>query len=149
MKKSIFLAMIAAVVMCGCKKHEPEPPAPQQGLFTQGTDVAPQWEHIPSRETYNTMTAIVQIPDTFNAYLSTKDEIAVFSANGQLLASASPFQGVVNRYWLLIEQPKEGTALTLKWYCDRLTRVYTAQTFPDFVVNKMIGKTDPYVLIIK
>lgn len=140
MKKSIFLAIIAAVVLVSCKpRNEIDP------LLEPGSASSPEWKYEPSRQTYGSMTAIVSIPVLFADYVSAGDKMAIFGPDGKVLSSATPLESDNNKYLLYIEQPAEGTALKMQWYCDKLHRIYEAKSFPDFVLDATLGVPDPIV----
>ena len=140
MKKSIFLAIIAAVVLVSCKpRNEIDP------LLEPGSASSPEWKYEPSRQTYGSMTAIVSIPVLFADYVSAGDKMAIFGPDGKVLSSATPLESDNNKYLLYIEQPAQGAALTMKWYCDKLHRIYEAKSFPDFAVDATLGVPDPIV----
>ena len=140
MKKSIFLAIIAAVVLVSCKpRNEIDP------LLEPGSASSPEWKYEPSRQTYGSMTAIVSIPVLFADYVSAGDKMAIFGPDGRVLSSGAPLDIDTRKYILYIEQPTQGSALTMKWYCDKVHRIYESKSFPDFVLDATLGVPVPIV----
>lgn len=146
MKKSIILAMIATVVLLGCKK-DPKPTI--DPLLEPGSASTPEWKYEPSRQTYGSMTAIVSIPVLFADYASAGDKMAIFGSDGKVLSSSAPQSTNLSRYLLYIEQPAQGSALTMQWYCDKLHRIYEAKSFPAFVLDASLGIPDPIIPELK
>ena len=140
MKKSIFLAMIASVVLLGCKPKPTIDP-----LLEPGSASTPEWKYEPSHQTYGSMTAIVSIPVLFADCVSAGDKMAVFGQDGKVLSSGAPQSTNPSRYLLYIEQPAQGSALTMQWYCDKLHRIYEAKSFPAFVLDASLGIPDPII----
>lgn len=137
-----YILVIIAIIMLGCKSKNEVSINP---LLEPGSASTPEWKYEPSRQTYGSMTAIVVIPDLFADYLSAGDKMAIFGPDGKVLCSATPLESDVNRYLLYIEQPAEGTALKMQWYCDKLHRIYEAKSFPDFVLDATLGVPDPII----
>ncbi|MCQ2324664.1 MAG: hypothetical protein MJZ58_00535 [Paludibacteraceae bacterium] len=134
--------IVLCAVMLGCKK-DPKPTI--DPLLEPGSASTPEWKYEPSRQTYGSMTAIVSIPVLFADYVSAGDKMAVFGQDGKVLSSATPLESYNNKYLLYIEQPAQGSALTMKWYCDKLHRIYEAKSFPNFAVDATLGVPDPIV----
>ena len=144
MKKCMYLAMIATMVLFSCK---PVPsPTPIDPLLEPGSDSSPDWKYEQSWETYGSMDAFVSVPFLFADYVSAADKMAVFGPNGKVLSAESPMKSDNRMYWLIIKEPVggDGTALTVKWYCDKLHRIYEAKSFPNFENDAKIGIPDPF-----
>lgn len=132
--------IVLCAMMLGCKPKPTIDP-----LLEPGSASTPEWKYEPSRQTYGSMTAIVSIPVLFADYVSAGDKMAVFGQDGRVLSSGAPLDIDTRKYILYIEQPTQGSALTMKWYCDKLHRIYEAKSFPNFAVDATLGMPDPIV----
>ena len=137
MKKSL-LVIIAAALLIGCKQKE------ERTILTPDGTPRPEWKVNIDEESYKSMTAIIRLPEVLRPYADATDIISVV-AGETIVGVASPWDEVPDSYIIRIADPHTTSALTLRYYSVKLTRIYTA-SFVSFVNDDTVGTVEePFI----
>ena len=150
MKKLLYLAgvaLVATLLLGACSSDDDDNQQNQNGsTLTEGTDVRPSWVVSSDASLQDDWPMSVQIgvqnellPYVSNADLMLKDEVRAVS---DLKETGGQY------YFMLPIQGNSGEGLvTLKYYCDKLHRIFTVSDWKEF--DSTIQPTDqgtPYVV---
>ena len=131
MKKiSAFLLVILLVAFASCKKEE------------YNTYDAPQWQ-ADFGDYSETMTAVVDLPNSIKPYMQTTDEMAVFIGD-QCRGTAELVEG---KFFINIKgAPDEVSPITFYYYSAGNKYKYKYESDITFQPNRVIGTyDDPFV----
>lgn len=128
-------ALAALVLMAGaCSSDDEATPSPGVPEYLkEGADTRPAWTQ-PDMLQYgpNVMTLQVELGDTLASFQSERDLMGAFSGD-EIRGAAAPRStgGIV--YFPLSIGSFDGTGVVaLKYYCDRLHRIYTITHWASF-----------------
>ena len=131
LNKLCFMLLLLAPLMLGACSSDSDDPQPEKTLLTVGADSRPTWT-APDYSLFElTMSVQVQLQDTLQTYQSDGDLMcAVFE--DEVRAVSSPMHtGDITYFPLTIAGNGEG-AVTIRYYCDQLHRIYTLEGWADF-----------------
>lgn len=155
MKKNIIAIMLLTALTLavgGCSKDSDDAPGPDQPSgqsadLTPGTDVRPTATWVaPSQELYELwMSVQVQLGDTLTEYQSSADMMCA-TINDEVRAVTTPMStGGVVYYPLSIGGNGDEKMVSLRYYCDRLHRIYTITNWTAFnIAVPPIGESGIY-----
>ena len=125
MRKTILAIAALAFMAWGCSSDNDEDKKPVSPLLTQGTDQYPQWL-APDYSLYEQeMYVEVELQDTLTPYASSADLLCATIMN-EVRAVSKPT--VVNDKYIFklnVASNDGGVNVQLKYYCDKLHRIYT------------------------
>ena len=140
MKLSCLLALTLTVGACS-SDDEPQPQTPAESTdssvpavpdyLKEGTDSRPDWTK-PDSQFEFTMSVQVQLGDELVNYQSSGDLICA-TIGGEVRAVVGPSSTAgITHYRLSIPSSGEASKVSLKYYCDRLHRIYTITDWATF-----------------
>lgn len=135
MKKSILTIAALAFMAWGCSSDDSDSgsqPNPSQQEIVAGNDARPSWES-PNYDLFEqTMLIEVQLQDTLVKYASPQDLMCAV-VNSEVRGVAPVFQQDDNWLFPLIIASNEANVfIELKYYCDRLHRIFTIEKWTRF-----------------
>ena len=137
MKRLFYLAGVAicATLLLGaCSSSDDDTPAhPVNMELKQGNDARPSWQ-APDYRRFEGMTMSIQIglQKELLPYLSGNDLMCAMLA-GEVRAVTPPYE-TGNQYYFplsILGNSSEGS-VTLKYYCDKLHRIFTVSDWKEF-----------------
>lgn len=144
-----MLLPFVAITFSACGNDDTQSDMPKTETWTTiGNDVRPQWTSPVYGNYETTMSVQVTPEDTLRKYFSSGDLVAAFIQN-ETRAVATPDSTLGVTYFpLVIAGTGESLDITLKYYCDKLHRIFTVENWKTFNAN--ISPTDdkgvPYVI---
>lgn len=142
MKRLIYLAgvaLVATLLLTACSSDgdstptPPTPPTPEKTGPAEGTDLRPTWQ-APDYSTFEGMTMVVQIgiQEELLPYVSANDLMCA-QLKGEVRALGTLNETAGQYYFPLsiLGNSSEG-AVTLKYYCDKLHRIFTVEGWKKF-----------------
>ena len=142
MKRLIYLAgvaLVATLLLTACSSDgdntptPPTPPTPEKTEPAEGTDLRPTWQ-APDYSAFEGMTMVVQIgiQEELQPYVSANDLMCA-QLKGEVRALGTLHETAGQYYFPLsiLGNSSEG-AVTLKYYCDKLHRIFTVEGWKKF-----------------
>ena len=116
--------------------------APQWIAALSGDDAAPLWQG-PDLSLYPaSMTAVVRLPLLLEAFAGEGDEMAAFIGDECRAVAQKVTVDDTALYFIHIKAAsEEDGSVQLRYYCNALTRIFTATAVP-FVINDVYGTAD-------
>ena len=153
MKKLLYLAgvaLVATLLLGACSSDDDDNQQNQNGsTLTEGTDVRPSWVVSSDASSMDEWPMSVQIgvQSELLPYVSNADLMCAM-INNEVRAVSGLKETGGQYYFMLPIQGNSGEGLvTLKYYCDKLHRIFTVSDWKEF--DSTIQPTDqgtPYVV---
>lgn len=153
MKKLLYLAgvaLVATLLLGACSSDDDDNQQNQNGsTLTEGTDVRPSWVVSSAASSMDEWPMSVQIgvQNELLPYVSNADLMCAMM-NNEVRAVSGLKETGGQYYFMLPIQGNSGEGfVTLKYYCDKLHRIFTVNDWKEF--DSTIQPTDegtPYVV---
>jgi hypothetical protein len=152
MKKILYstlagVALSAALLLCACSSSESDEPKPtdfldgdtqQTPILEPGTDARPNWVRPSSMDFEFSMSLSVSLPTELEPYVGEQDLMAVLvgdevrAVTGPCIAKIEEDLLIFIDFPLVIFGNGDERDMALKYYCDKLHRIYTIERWADF-----------------
>lgn len=134
MKNKLISIMLLTALTCmvgSCDKDETTNVTPM--YLQTGTDARPSNWTLPNASLYEfRMSVQVQLGDTLSYFQSSQDLMCA-TINGEIRAVTPPCNtGGIIYYPLIIFDNGTSSTVSLRYYCDRLRRIYTITNWSRF-----------------
>ena len=144
-RKILFPILLTALtIMVGGCSSEDELTPPELSSLTSGTDERPNWTQ-PKEVFEHTMSVQVQLGDTLVNFQS-KQDLMCATIDDEIRAATGPLEtGGVTYFPLTIGSNDASGTITLKYYCDRLHRIFVLKYWSTFYSSaETIGEDGIY-----